>query len=58
MKWTEAVDRMTDGTAVAAVHEEAQLIAILPDTGLIIYQYDDWSVRNYFIPMEEWMILT
>ena len=57
MKYTEAVDRIMDGTAVAAYNEQSKIIMIPAGTGMVIYNYEDWTPRDYFIPMSDWTIL-
>ena len=57
MKYTEALDNILDGVAVAAYQEDAKMVMIPTETGIVIYNYEDWTVRDFFIPMDSWTIL-
>ena len=57
MEYTEALDNVLDGVAVAAYQEDAKMVMIPTETGIVIYNYEDWVVRDFFIPMDDWTIL-
>ena len=57
MEYTEALENVLNGTAVAAYQEDAKLVMIPTESGIVIYNYDDWTPLHFFIPMDDWTIL-
>ena len=57
MKWTEILDRLEDGTGCAAYHEAGKFLAIMTDAGIIVYDYESWTPRHFFVPMDDWTLL-